>query len=328
MARYIIKRIFLMVFVMFGVSLFVFAISRASGDPVVMMLGDSYTKEQYNAMYIQLGMDKPYIVQFFNYIWDVLHLDFGVSYFSKMSVFTEISQRLPLSFGIAVITLCCSIPIGICIGIISAVKQNTAIDYTLTGFTIIMLSMPNFWLALLFILFFGLLLNVLPASFNGSWQSYVLPCLTLGMHPITQYSRLTRTRMLEVIRQDYIRTARSKGLSEKDVVVGHALKNAIVPVLTQIGANMSVMVGASAVVEGIFNVPGLGSYIITAIGNRDFPALQGAVLCFSLYVSCVNLVVDILYGFVDPRIKAKYMSYGKRKKKTVKTTAVAEGGKA
>ncbi len=326
MARYIIKRLFLMIFVMFGVSLFVFAISRASGDPVVMMLGDTYTKEQYDAMYIAMGMDKPYVVQYLNYIWDVLHLDFGISYYTKVPVIQEIANRLPLSFTIAVCTLVISVPVGVVIGIISAVKQNTVIDYALTSFTLVLLAIPNFWLALLLILLFGLHLSILPASFNGEWQSYILPCLTLGMHPITQNSRLTRTRMLEVIRQDYIRTARSKGLSEKKVIWSHALKNAIVPVFTQIGANMSVMVGSSAVVEGIFNVPGLGSYIISAIGMRDFPALQGAVLVFSLYVCCVNLVVDIMYGFVDPRIRAKYMSY--KKKKPAKKMAAIEGGKA
>lgn len=326
MARYIIKRIFLMIFVMFGVSLFVFAISRASGDPVVMMLGDTYTKEQYDAMYIQMGMDKPYVVQYLSYIWDVLHLDFGISYFTKVPVIDEIANRLPLSFTIAVCTLVISVPVGVIIGIVSAVKQNTVIDYALTSFTLVLLAIPNFWLALLLILLFGLHLNILPASYNSTWQSLILPCITLGMHPITQNARLTRTRMLEVIRQDYIRTARSKGLSERKVIWSHALKNAIVPVLTQVGANMSVMVGSSAVVEGIFNIPGLGSYIISAIGMRDFPALQGAVLVFSLYVSCVNLVVDILYGFVDPRIRAKYMSY--KKKKVIKKTSAIEGVQA
>lgn len=316
-----------MIFVMFGVSLFVFVISRASGDPVVMMLGDTYTQEQYETMYIQMGMDKPYIVQYLNYIWDVIHLDFGISFITKVPVIDEIANRLPLSFTIAVCTLIISVPVGVVIGVVSAMKQNTAIDYALTSFTLVLLSIPNFWLALLLMLLFALHLNILPASFNGGWQSYILPCLTLGMHPITQNSRLTRTRMLEVIRQDYIRTARSKGLSERKVIYRHALKNAIVPVLTQVGANMSVMVGSSAVVEGIFNVPGLGSYIISAIGMRDFPPLQGAVLVFSLYVSCVNLVVDILYGFVDPRIRAKYTSHSKKKAPVAKKLA-SEGIKA
>lgn len=324
MARYIIKRLFLMIFVMFGVSLFVFVISRASGDPVVMMLGDTYTQDQYDAMYVSMGMDKPYIVQFFSYLWDVLHLNFGISYYTKVPVITEIANRLPLSFLIAVCTLVISVPVGVVIGIVSAVKQNTVTDYALTSLTLVLLAIPNFWLALLLILLFGLHLNLLPASYNGTWQSLILPCVTLGMHPITQNARLTRTRMLEVIRQDYIRTARSKGLSERKVIWGHALKNAIVPVFTQIGANMSVMVGSSAVVEGIFNIPGLGSYIISAIGMRDFPPLQGAILVFSLYVSCVNLVVDILYGFVDPRIRAKYM----RKKKPAKTNVSAKGDAA
>lgn len=325
MARYILKRFLTMLVVMLGVVFLVFAISRMSGDPVLMILGDGpYTQEQYDAVYFEYGFDRPFIVQFLDYIWDVLHLDFGISYITRQSVIDAIATRFPISITIAIAALVISVPVGILIGIVSAVKQNTVVDYGLTAFTLLTFSFPNFWLALLFMLIFALWIPLVPAGFvPGKAASYFLPILTQAIHPITHNARLTRTRMLEVIRQDYIRTARSKGLNEKQVIWGHALKNAIVPVFTQIGNNVATMVGGAAVVEGIFNVPGLGSYIVSAIGNKDYPALQGGVLLFSLFVCVVNVIVDICYGFADPRIMAKYSAYGK---KNVKKSKVASGG--
>lgn len=328
MIRYIAKRLVTMIFVMLGVVIFVFAISRVSGDPVIMMLGEgSYTQEQYDAVAHEMGMDRPIIVQFFDYIWDVLHLDFGISYRTKEPVIDAIAMRLPISLIIALAALIISVPLGILIGIVCAVKQNTIIDYSLTALSLLTFSFPNFWLGLLFMLFFAMLLGIVPAGFApGKIGSYFLPVLTMAVHPITHNARLTRTRMLEVIRQDYIRTARSKGLNEKQVIYKHALKNSIVPVFTQIGSNVATMVGGAAVVEGIFNVPGLGTYIVTAIGNKDFPALQSGILMFSLFVCIVNMIIDICYGFADPRIMAKYTAHGKKKAKTTKVTG--EGAKA
>ncbi len=309
MIRYIIKRILMTVLVMIGVTLFVFTINRASGDPIPILLGTGYTQEQYDVLEEQMGLDKPYVVQYFNYVKGIVtRFDLGTSYQTRSAISTEVLNRFPVSLSIALISLCVAAPLGIVIGIFTAVKQNTMWDYVGTTATVLFLSVPNFWIAIMLMLIVSLNLKLLPATGWGTWQHYILPCVTLAIHPVTHNSRLARTRMLEVIRQDYIRTAKSKGLNERQIVFKHALKNAAVPIITQVGTNLQVMVGSSAIVENIFGVPGLGSYIVYSIGVHDFPAVQGAILVFSLFVCLINLLVDIAYGFVDPRIRAKYTS--------------------
>ena len=311
MVKFIIKRILMMLLVVLGVTLFVFIISRASGDPIPMLLGENYTQADYDAMYVKMGFDKPYIVQFFKYLKDVfLNFDLGISYENKVPVAQEILSRFPISLKLALIALIGSVPIGVLIGMICAIKQNSILDYTLNTVSSIFISVPTFWVAILLMLIVSLQLKLLPATGYVDWKSYILPAITLGIHPMAMNARLTRTSMLEVIRQDYVRTARSKGCSERMVLFGHALRNAALPIVTQIGTNVTVVVGSSAVVEGLFGFPGLGSFIISSIGARDYPCVQGAILVFSMFVCVVNLLVDILYGFIDPRIKAKYMSAG------------------
>lgn len=314
MLRYIIKRILQSLLVVFGVVLFVFVISRLCGDPIPTLLGDGYTQEQYDAMKIQLGLDKPVVIQFFNYIKGiVLHFDLGTSYSTKLAVRDEVLSRFPISMRIALISLIVSVPIGVFIGITSAIKQYSTYDNILTTFTVFLLSMPNFWVALMLMMLLALQLNWVPAAGIATWKGYILPCMTLALHPITHNARLSRTTMLEVIRQDYIRTARSKGLTEKEVILNHALQNAGVPIVTQIGSNFAILVGGASIIERIFNIPGVGSYIVFGITSRDYPAVQGGVLVFCLFVCLVNLIVDLCYGFIDPRIKAKYTGVNKGK---------------
>lgn len=326
MIRYIIKRLLLLILVLFGVMLFVFIVSRCTGDAVMSILGDSYTPEAYQKLYVEMGFDKPYVIQFFEYVWNVLHGNLGVSYFSKMPVSSEVLIRFPDSIKIAIFSMLWSVPIGVFCGTFAAVKQYSAWDYSLTTLALIFNSIPGFWAALLLLLIFSLGLGWLPATGISTWKHYILPCVALGLHPLAYMARLSRTTFLDVIRQDYIRTARSKGLSESAVIFKHAFQNAAIPLITQLSTNFAILVGSSAVVENIFMIPALGNYVTSSINYQDYPAVQGAVLMFSVFVSTVNLLVDIAYGFVDPRIKAKYNNTASLKDKIVTWKLAKEAG--
>lgn len=304
MLKYTVKRLMQMVIVLLGVIMFVFILSRASGDPIPALLGESYTQEQYNAKFIELGFDKPYIIQYLNYVKGIItEFNLGTSYQSGRAVSAEVFSRLPVSLRQALLTLGWAVPFGVFCGLISAVKQYSLADYSLTTLAMFMASMPSFWASLMLMLVLSLYLGLLPASGLDSWKGYIMPCIALGLRPVATFTRMTRSSMLEVIRQDYIRTARSKGLSHRRVIVEHALQNAAIPIVTTVGTTFSVIVGGSAVVENIFNIPGLGSYLIYSVGVSDFPSVQGGVLVFSLFVCLMNLLVDITYMIVDPRIK-------------------------
>lgn len=328
MLKYITRRLLQMVIVLLGVVLFVFILSRVSGDPIPELLGGNYTQEQYDAKYVELGFDKPIVIQYFNYVKNIVtKLDMGVSYSTKRAVSTEIFSRLPVSLRQAVLTLLWAVPFGVFCGLISAVKQYSIADYTLTTLAMFMASMPSFWISLMLMLLLSLKLGWLPATFDETWKGYVIPIVALGLRPVATFTRMTRSSMLEVIRQDYIRTARSKGLAYRTVIMRHALRNAAIPVVTSIGSTFSVIVGGSAVVENIFNIPGLGSFLIYSIGIGDYPCVQGGVLVFSVVVCCMNLLVDILYMIIDPRIKDK-KSGGRKKRIKVPKAApqTAAGG--
>lgn len=308
-----------MVIVLLGVIMFVFILSRASGDPIPALLGESYTQEQYHAKFIELGFDKPYIIQYLNYVKGIItRFDLGTSYQSGRAVSAEVFSRLPISLRQALLTLGWAVPFGVFCGLISAVKQYSLADYSLTTLAMFMASMPSFWASLMLMLVLSLYLGLLPASGLDSWKGYIMPCIALGLRPVATFTRMTRSSMLEVIRQDYIRTARSKGLSYRRVIIEHALQNAAIPIVTTVGTTFSVIVGGSAVVENIFNIPGLGSYLIYSVGVSDFPSVQGGVLVFSLFVCLMNLLVDITYMIVDPRIKDS-KGFGRRKLKIKKT---------
>lgn len=322
MVRYIIKRILLMSFVLLGVLIFIFTVSRASGDPIPALLGDNFTQEQYDAMYIKLGFDKPLVVQFFDYVKGIVtEFDLGTSYETKRPVLDEVIDRFPISFKLALFALLWSAVLGVVFGLISAVKQYSALDYTVSTTAMVLAAMPSFWVGMMLMLLISLKLGWVSASGLDHWSSWILPCIAIGTHTVAHVCRMTRSAMLEVIRSDYIRTARSKGLSEKVVILKHALRNSAIPIITQIGNSLAVTVGGTAVVESVFSIPGLGSYLVNSIMTKDHPAVQGSVLIFSLFVCSLNFIVDIIYGFVDPRIRAQYSS-GKKwvKKNTVKST--------
>ena len=324
MIRYIIKRVLTMIPIVIGVVFITFTLSRISpGDPVVALLGTSYTQEQYDATEHQLGLDQPFAVQLVNYYKGIItKFDLGTSYSSKRAVTDEIIYRFPTTIKLGLLGIAVTVLLGVPIGILSAIKQYSALDYGVTIGAMIFASMPNFWFALMLMLLFSLKLAWLPASGLQSWQSWILPALSLGLSPIAMITRMTRSNMLEVIRQDYITTARAKGLPERTVIYKHALRNALIPIVTLVGMQLGTIVGGAVIIESIFSIPGMGTLMLTAINGADYPVVQGCVLVLSMSICIMTIVVDVLYGFIDPRIKSIYSST--RKKKAKPAAAAAE----
>ncbi|MGI5971249.1 MAG: ABC transporter permease [Oscillospiraceae bacterium] len=314
MIKYILKRLLWMIPVILGVLFIVFTISYFTpGDPVVALLGSNYTQEAYDRKVIELGLDKPFVVQFISYVWGIVtRLDFGVSYSYGHLVGVEMSSRLGTTFTLGMLSVCVTILLGIPFGLLSATKQYSLLDYGVTSLSMIFAAMPGYWLALMCILLFALKLEWLPATGLGSWRHWVLPVLSNSLTSVAVVARMTRSSMLEVIRQDYIRTARAKGLKESKVISRHALKNALIPVITIVGMQMSMVMGGSVIIETIFTIPGLGTYLMSGISARDYPVINGCVLLLSLCICAMNLLVDVCYAYVDPRIKAQYESGKKR----------------
>ena len=317
MLKYIAKRVLWCIPVLLGAILIVFAINRLvdSGDPVAAILGGNYTQEQYDAKAEELGLDQPFVVQFYNYIKNlVIHGDMGNSYVTKRAVSDEIRERFPVTFKLALVSILIAVVLGIPFGIISATKQYSIADYSVTTLSLIFAGMPGFWLALMLVLLFSMRLKWFPASGLGGLKYWVLPALASGLSFVATITRMTRSSMLDVVRQDYIRTARAKGLSENKVITRHhILRNALIPIITTIGFQFGILVSGSVIVETIFSFPGLGTLMLTAITNRDYPVIQGCVIVLAALICLINLLVDLAYGFVDPRIMAQ-ITGGKRKK--------------
>ncbi|MEA5011999.1 MAG: nickel ABC transporter permease [Angelakisella sp.] len=318
MLKYIGKRLLMMIPVLLGVIFIVFSLIEITpGDPVRLMLGDSAREEDVIAMREELGLDDPFLVKFGRYVTGlVTRGDFGTSYESGRPVMTEIMERFPMTLKLAVLSAAVAVIFGVVCGIISATRQYSIFDNVATAVSLIGVSMPNFWQGLMAVLIFSVWLKWLPASGSYGPEYWVLPALTLGTSCAASIMRTTRSSMLEVVRQDYIRTARAKGQSEKIVVLRHALKNALIPVITVIGIQFGSLLGGSVLVESVFAMPGLGKYMIDAIKMRDFPVVQGSVLFLAIAFSFVNLAVDIIYSFIDPRIKSQYKSNKKKKEAT------------
>lgn len=307
MLKYIFKRILMLIPVILGVSFLVFFImSLTPGDAAAMILGPDATVEALEALRNELGLNDPIIVQYGRYMINLLQGDLGTSYATGRSVFSEIASRFPstlqLTFWGMVIAIVMSIPIGI----ISATKQYSIIDSTSMIFALLGVAMPNFWLGLMLIIVFSLNLGWLPSGGSSTALSIILPAITLGTGCAANITRTTRSSMLEVIRQDYIRTAKAKGVSNSKVIRKHALKNSLIPVVTVIGLQFGQLLGGAVLTETVFSWPGVGTYMINSINLKDTNAVLGCVIIFSICFSIVNLLVDILYGFIDPRIKSKF----------------------
>lgn len=278
------------------------------------MLGTAgYTPEKYDALQKEFGLDQPFFVQYLNYIKNVFTQgNFGTSYAYRNSVAGELLVRAPYSLKLGLLSIVLMVLIALPAGIISAVKQYSQLDNVITVISMIFAGMPNFWFAVLLMMLFTVKLGWLPASGVKTWASWIMPVVSLSLTSMASVLRMTRSSVLEVIRQDYIRTARSKGIPEIKVITCHVLKNALIPVLTVVGMQLGTIIGGSVVIETIFNMPGIGNYMMSAISNRDYPAINGCVLVLSISICIVNLIVDVLYAYVDPRIKAQYESQQKK----------------
>ena len=308
MERYILKRILLMVPVLLGVILVVFIMNHISpGNPARILAGENASEEAVAALTEELGLNDPLYIQFFNYVKGIVtKFDLGTSYQTRRPVIDELMDRFPTTAKLALLSICISAVVGISLGIISAVKQNTIIDHLSTGFALLGVSMPAFWAGMMLILVFAIYLKWLPVSGIDGWKNWILPAFTSSMVGMATITRMTRSSMLDVICQDYIVTARAKGLSEQVIVVKHALKNALIPIITVLGIQLGTMLGGAVLTESVFSVPGLGKFMVDSIKNRDYPVVQGGVLLLAIVFSLVNLIVDIIYAYVDPRIKSQY----------------------
>lgn len=327
MLRFTIKRLLWMIPVLLGILFIVFTLSHfMPGDPVQSKLGTNYTQEQYDAMEHELGLDQPFLKQFWDYLVGVVtKFDLGMSYKSYRPVNDMIFERLGTTLKLGIFSSIVTIVISMPLGIISARHQYSPLDYSVTTISLIFASVPGFWLAMMMMILFALKLGWLPSSGIGSWKNYVMPVLAQGLMPLASVTRMTRSSMLEVIRQDYIRTARAKGLPENKVINRHALKNALIPVITVIGMQMSMIFGGSVVIESIFSMNGLGTLLMSSINGRDYPAIMGIVFIISLSVCVINLLVDLVYAAVDPRIKAQFAA-GAHKGKPMWLRKLQKGG--
>lgn len=312
MAAFIVRRLLQTVVVLFVVSFIAFLLLHLiPGDPVVTMLGQEASQEQVDALRKELGLNRPFIVQYVNWLANVVRGDFGKSIIYRENVTDLILSRLPITFHLGLIALVLSTCVSIPAGVISAVRRGGLLDSFISVSANLGMAVPLFWLGILGVYFFSLKLDWLPVQgytspFSDFWMNtkqIIMPSICLAVVPLASLTRQTRSSMLEVVRQDYIRTARSKGLKERTIITGHALKNAIIPVITLLGIQLRNLVGGSVLVETVFNIPGIGRLMVRAVFDKDFLIVQGCIVMIALVVALANLLVDISYGYVDPRIR-------------------------
>ena len=308
MLKYIFRSIIAMIPVVIGITFLVFMIMQlAPGDPVQMILGDNASPEAVEAMRDEMGLNDNVLIQYGRYLVNLAQGDMGTSYVNKRPVADEVFSRVPATFKLAAVAAVVSIVIAIPLGILAAIKQNTLFDHSSMVVSLIGISMPAFWLALMLMLLFSLKLGWLPAQgAKDGWKSYVLPSIAIGFMQMAAIARTTRSSMLETIRQDYIRTARSKGITEREVIFHHSFRNALIPTVTIVGVQLGGLLGGAVLTETVFAWPGLGRLVVQAVNGRDVPVVLGCIVVLSVGFSIVNLVVDLLYGFIDPRVRSMY----------------------
>lgn len=316
MTSYIIRRLVMAVIVLIIVSLMVFIAMRLlPGDPIRMLVTQSeqqeFTEQQIQALRHQFGLDRPLLVQYVSWIGGIFHGDLGTSILQRAPVAQEIVRRVPITLHLGLTAFIVGFLIGIPAGVICAVRRGKWIDTLVTTLANIGITVPAFWLGVMLIYLFGLYLRWLPVQgyvspfddFVLSWRGLVMPVICLGLFPIASNCRQTRSSMLEVMRQDYIRTAWAKGLKERIIIMRHALKNGLIPIVTLAGMGLSMIIGGSVIVETVFNIPGMGRLAVTSVLNQDYPYVQGIILLVSAFILIINLLVDLAYGWLDPRIR-------------------------
>lgn len=316
MIKYVLKRIALLIPIMLGVSAIIFTLKTFTpGDPVRQILGNSASEEQMEAKREELGLDKPVVVQYVNYITGVCRGDFGKSYRTGEPVLRELAPRLVTSMIVTLGAVAIGAVLGIILGIISAIKKYTWADSLVLIISMFFQSVPEFVVALVLILIFSVQLHLLPATGVEVASGYILPMLCIGLSSVASYTRITRSCMLEVLGEDYIRTARAKGQTEPNIIKRHALRNVMIPVAQSIGSNLGVAIGGGMVIETVFSIPGVGKYIVDAITQRNYPSVLGGGLILALILTLINLLVDISFILIDPRLKTTIISGGAKKAK-------------
>lgn len=313
MIRYIGKRLLQMIPILLTVAILIFTLMYfVPGDPVQIMLGDSATPEQVAAARASFGLDKPYLVRLWNYLTGIIRLDFGTSYLQGSSVAQELFLRFPRTLTLASLSILFTIVVGIPIGIQCAIYANKLSDKIWMFLTMLGNSMPGFWLALLLVILFSVKLGLLPSNGTGGLEYYILPVIANSIGSLADIARQTRSSMLEVIRSDYVVTARAKGLPEKDVIWKHALPNALIPIITVCGSRFGFMLGGTVIIESVFSIPGIGMYMVNGINSRDYPVVQGSIIYIAFIFAFIMLITDLIYAYVDPRIKAQYVKSVKK----------------
>lgn len=314
MIRFVLRRLGSMLLVLIATVALIFTLMYfAPGDPALTILGETATEDAVEKLHEELGLNDPFFVRLGKYLLGLAQGDFGTSYRTKGPVFTEIMARYPTTLKITFGSMIVGMLIGVSIGIVSAVKQYSVFDRIFTAIALFGASAPSFWIAMLLTLVFSIKLGWLPATGSYGFEYWILPILTMGFNSAASIMRMTRSAMLEVVRQDYIRTARSKGQTELVVIIRHALKNALIPILTVTGIKICAFLGGSVLSETVFALPGLGKYIVDSVAYKDYPVVQGAVTWICLNCVLVTFIVDLLYGMIDPRIRLMYGGKKKRK---------------
>ena len=307
MAKYVLKRLAMMILVVLGISFIVFLIMNLTpGNAAQMILGQSANPEQVAKLEAELGLDQPFFARYLNFILGALHGDFGQSYQTRLPVFDEILSRFPTTLRLATLAMMLATLIGVPVGVFSAIRQYSIVDNVSMITAMLFASLPSFVMGLLLQLAFALKLKWFPATGADTLKSFILPAITLSTGTMATLTRMTRSTMLEVIRADYVRTARAKGVTERQIVLRHCLRNALLPIVTVIGVDFGTVLGGSVVIESVFALGGLGTLLITSIRMKDTPVVMAAVMFITVTYSLVNLAVDLIYAFIDPRVKSQY----------------------
>lgn len=317
MSRYVLKRLLMLIPVILGVTIVIFSLMYfVPGDPATAILGSSAEPWEYEELREKMGLNEPYIVQLLAYLKQVfLNFNLGNSYITGVSITTELIGRLPRTLALGLFSVVVSIVVGIPLGVNAAVHQGTTGDWLPMTVALFGISMPGFWLALMLVLVFSVQLGWLPPYGMGGIEYWILPILSGSFHGIANLARQTRSSMLEVLGSDYVTMARAKGMPERTVIYKHALPNALIPIITVLGGTLARIFGTGMLTETIFSIPGVGYYMVKAVNNRDYPAVQGSVLLLAIIFSIVMLLTDLVMASVDPRIKAQFASRGGSQKK-------------
>ncbi|HWB36502.1 MAG TPA: ABC transporter permease [Rugosimonospora sp.] len=304
MIRVVVKRLLIGLLVMWGAASLIFVIVRAApGDPATLLLGPDATQEQINDKLGDLGLNRPLAVQYLHYLGNVVRFRFGDSYRLGRPAMGEVLQRLPATAELMLASTIVAVVVGLALGLVAGARPGRAVDRVVSAATIALQSFPTFWVGIMLILLFALRLRLLPSAGSGTLAHLVMPAVTLALPFTAVVARLTRTSVAETMREPYLQTARSKGLTERQVLIGHALRNSLIPVVTVVGLHMGALMGGAVIVENVFAWPGLGTLVVDSVSNRDYQVVQAATFLIAGIVMLFNLAADLLYSQLDPRIR-------------------------